>query len=336
MNHLARRRRAVRRELPERTRRRIVAPSQSRHRHPRRARTQPQEHLARDPARPDGRDHRPERLGQIDARFRSSLRGRAAPFSRQHVALRAAVRRATGKARCRLDRRPSADASRSSSGSRAAAANRPSPRSPKFIIFSGCFLPRPARNFARTAICRWKNRASPRSLGKWKRPRDAVRSRCSRRWSRRAKDFTPKSRAGRSDRVSIRSMSIGQLIPVAQFRKLERFKEHTIDAVVGMIDAKRILKARNLVQRALEIGRGTAHLLDAKNRLTVMSTEMSCPGCGRAFEELDPRLVLLQLAAWLVRGVQRLRRNLERKVAAQRRRDRRVDARERAQCRAPI
>ena len=81
-----------------------------------------------------------------------------------------------------------------------------------------------------------------------------------------------------------------QLIPVAQFRKLERFKEHTIDAVVGMIDAKRILKARNLVQRALEIGRGTAHLLDAKNRLTVMSTEMSCPGCGRAFEELDPRL----------------------------------------------
>ena len=81
-----------------------------------------------------------------------------------------------------------------------------------------------------------------------------------------------------------------QLIPVAQFRKLERFKEHTIDAVVGMIDARRILKARNLVQRALAIGRGTAHLLDAKNRLTVMSTEMSCPGCGRAFEELDPRL----------------------------------------------
>ena len=82
----------------------------------------------------------------------------------------------------------------------------------------------------------------------------------------------------------------GQLLPVSQFRKLERFKEHTIDVVVGAIDAKRILKARNLVQRALDIGRGTAHLLDAKHRVTVMSTEMSCPGCGRAFEELDPRL----------------------------------------------
>src|SRR5438132_689369 len=82
----------------------------------------------------------------------------------------------------------------------------------------------------------------------------------------------------------------GTLVLVAYFRKLERFKEHTIDVVVGVIDAKRILKARNLTQRALEIGRGTAHLLDAKNRLTVMSTEMNCPGCGRAFEELDPRL----------------------------------------------
>jgi excinuclease ABC subunit A len=82
----------------------------------------------------------------------------------------------------------------------------------------------------------------------------------------------------------------GQFVPVKQFRKLERFKEHTIDVVVGVIDKKRIAKARNLSQRALEIGRGTARLIDAKGRLTVMSTEMSCPGCGRAFEELDPRL----------------------------------------------
>ncbi|HWY41754.1 MAG TPA: excinuclease ABC subunit UvrA [Chthoniobacterales bacterium] len=82
----------------------------------------------------------------------------------------------------------------------------------------------------------------------------------------------------------------GALIPIEQFRKLERFKEHTISVVVGPIDAKRIAKARNLAQRALEIGRGTAQLLDSKNRLSVLSTEMSCPNCGRAFEELDPRL----------------------------------------------
>jgi excinuclease ABC subunit A len=82
----------------------------------------------------------------------------------------------------------------------------------------------------------------------------------------------------------------GQLVPVRNFRKLERFKEHTIDIVVGVIDRKRIAHARDITRRALEIGRGTARLLDSKNRLTVVSTEMSCPRCGRAFEELDPRL----------------------------------------------
>ncbi|PYL07541.1 MAG: excinuclease ABC subunit A [Verrucomicrobia bacterium] len=82
----------------------------------------------------------------------------------------------------------------------------------------------------------------------------------------------------------------GRLVPVAHFRKLERFKEHTIDVVVGAIDRKRIANARDIVRRALDIGRGTARLLDSKNRLTVVSTEMSCPNCGRAFEELDPRL----------------------------------------------
>ena len=82
----------------------------------------------------------------------------------------------------------------------------------------------------------------------------------------------------------------GKLVPIAQFRKLERFKEHTIDVVVGVIDRRRSASAREITRRALEIGRGTARLLDTRNRLTVVSTEMSCPNCGRAFEELDPRL----------------------------------------------
>ncbi len=82
----------------------------------------------------------------------------------------------------------------------------------------------------------------------------------------------------------------GKLVAVPHFRKLERFKEHTIDVVVGLIGRKRIAETRDVVRRALEIGRGTGRLLDSKNRLTVMSTEMSCPNCGRAFEELDPRL----------------------------------------------
>ncbi len=30
----------------------------------------------------------------------------------------------------------------------------------------------------------------------------------------------------------------GKLVPIAHFRKLERFKEHTIDVVVGVIDRR--------------------------------------------------------------------------------------------------
>ena len=82
----------------------------------------------------------------------------------------------------------------------------------------------------------------------------------------------------------------GKLVSIADFRKLERFKEHTIDVVVGVVDRRRIADAREIARRALEIGRGTARLLDSKNRVTIVSTEMSCPNCGRAFEELDPRL----------------------------------------------
>ncbi len=83
----------------------------------------------------------------------------------------------------------------------------------------------------------------------------------------------------------------GRLMPAEGFKKLERFKEHTIDVVIGEATAKTPnLELRELVRRALEVGKGTARLLDARHRSTVLSSEMSCPNCGRAFEELDPRL----------------------------------------------
>jgi excinuclease ABC subunit A len=36
----------------------------------------------------------------------------------------------------------------------------------------------------------------------------------------------------------------GKLIPIAQFRRLERFKEHTIDVVVGVIGGESLVLAR--------------------------------------------------------------------------------------------
>ena len=80
----------------------------------------------------------------------------------------------------------------------------------------------------------------------------------------------------------------GKFIPVDQFQKLERFKEHTIDVLVGSTGTDQPL--HEIVSRALTIGKGTARLVDAKGRSSLLSIERNCPGCGDSFEELDPRL----------------------------------------------
>ncbi len=80
----------------------------------------------------------------------------------------------------------------------------------------------------------------------------------------------------------------GELTAVAGFSKLERFKEHSIDALIGEISPRK--DARKLVRRALEIGKGSARVRDSKGRFHIVSSEMNCPDCGRAFEPLDPRL----------------------------------------------
>jgi len=82
----------------------------------------------------------------------------------------------------------------------------------------------------------------------------------------------------------------GQMVAVDGFTKLERFKEHTIDALVGTLDKPDAKTADDLVRRALALGRGTARIEDAHGKSSVLSTEMNCPSCSRAFEPLDPRL----------------------------------------------
>ena len=71
-----------------------------------RARPQPQEHLARDPARQPGRRHRALRLGQVEPGLRHHLRRRAAALHGVALELRQALRRAGREARRRLRVRP--------------------------------------------------------------------------------------------------------------------------------------------------------------------------------------------------------------------------------------
>ena len=82
----------------------------------------------------------------------------------------------------------------------------------------------------------------------------------------------------------------GELEPTARFTKLERFKEHTIDALVGEVLPGETANTPDLVKRAMRIGKGTARVLDGKGGSHTLSSEMNCPSCARAFEPLDPRL----------------------------------------------
>jgi excinuclease ABC subunit A len=89
--------------------------------------------------------------------------------------------------------------------------------------------------------------------------------------------------------------------------RLDRFKEHDIEVVIGTLGAGsadlpnrsatgRTGKSgpltpdpRQLVDDALTIGKGVLFALDKRGRLTVHSTDRSCPQCRRSFAALDPK-----------------------------------------------
>ncbi len=96
------------------------------------------------------------------------------------------------------------------------------------------------------------------------------------------------------------------------FTRLERFKEHDIDVVVGEVisDQSSVISGREKtkdkrqasslitsspslgtqIPRALEIGKGLIKLFTAEKKFILLSTHSSCPCCNQSFEELDPRL----------------------------------------------
>jgi len=78
--------------------------------------------------------------------------------------------------------------------------------------------------------------------------------------------------------------------------RLDRFREHDVEIVVGLLDKKRRWSPadqnamRQLIDTALELGRGTLYALGNDGKTTVHSVERSCPNCGDSFETLDPKM----------------------------------------------
>ena len=80
----------------------------------------------------------------------------------------------------------------------------------------------------------------------------------------------------------------GQLVPITQFKKMDRYSEHDIELVVA--DLKQQTTLNKQLTTALKLGKGTAFLLNSKNEIVSwLSTRRTDPTTGEAFPELDPK-----------------------------------------------
>ncbi len=88
----------------------------------------------------------------------------------------------------------------------------------------------------------------------------------------------------------------GEMLPTDAWPRLDRFREHDIDLPVGELSLgpREEPRLRELLSLALGFGRGVVRAAVSGGRgrstETIFSTERACPGCGRSFDELDPRL----------------------------------------------
>jgi excinuclease ABC subunit A len=89
----------------------------------------------------------------------------------------------------------------------------------------------------------------------------------------------------------------GKIHSTGERLRLDRFREHDVEIVAGTLKsgARRTSAGkdaiRKLIERTLELGHGVLYALGEDGRVTIHSTERSCPGCGRSFAEIDPKML---------------------------------------------
>ena len=83
--------------------------------------------------------------------------------------------------------------------------------------------------------------------------------------------------------------------PTRPWPRLDRFREHDIDLPMGEIDIAPNTETaiRTLLDQALDLGKGLVRIRDltvSEQPVNTYSTSRTCPGCGKGFDEPDPRL----------------------------------------------
>jgi excinuclease ABC subunit A len=74
--------------------------------------------------------------------------------------------------------------------------------------------------------------------------------------------------------------------------RLDRFREHDVEIVTGVLEKKlkhSIKSPQRLIDETLTLGHGMLLALDNHGKVSIHSTERSCPKCRRSFEPLDPK-----------------------------------------------
>ncbi|MGO8700560.1 MAG: excinuclease ABC subunit UvrA [Limisphaerales bacterium] len=81
----------------------------------------------------------------------------------------------------------------------------------------------------------------------------------------------------------------GKIYSTAEALRLDRFREHDVEIVVGRLE-KNSRANQTLIDQALKLGAGQCHALGNDGKATVHSTEHSCLQCGQSFSPLDPKM----------------------------------------------
>jgi excinuclease ABC subunit A len=82
----------------------------------------------------------------------------------------------------------------------------------------------------------------------------------------------------------------GNIMRTDEKVKLDRYVKHDIEIVIDRIDVDDLSRLTEATEQALTKGDGLLMVLDEKNKVHTYSAKLSCPKCGIAFEELQPRM----------------------------------------------
>jgi excinuclease ABC subunit A len=84
----------------------------------------------------------------------------------------------------------------------------------------------------------------------------------------------------------------GKMFSTKEPFRLDRFREHDVEIVTGILERKSARMSpspQQLIDETLKLGHGMLLALDNHGKASIHSTERSCPNCGKSFGPLDPK-----------------------------------------------